>query len=492
MAFLTLYLTAEDKPTIAVMDLKITNVPKDEVELIVDFLNNALFETGAFDVIQKNMRNKLLEEMEFSASDLADAEKTNKIGKLLSAKLLLFGSIGKLGTNIIFTLTLVDVQTGKTENTFSKTYKKLENIVEDLPSISEEMASISQRRNFEEKSAVLYFDDFSAKTWPESEKLYYRDNKYHIFNKESDWYTWETMSVGDCIIEAETEFIDGQNDAGYGLLFRMKDTNNFYLFDITQNGYFRVEKKLDGKYINLIQWEKSPAINLNAVNFIKIEALGKHLALYINKVKVKEIIDTDFKEGYFGMFASKNVHASFDNLLVYQGNLVFFESFTTANANWIQDEYAYFKDGRYIITAPKGSNGYYSWTSLERRNFILKADVEWLKGSSDDLNYGVTFRFKDLNNHYLFEIAKTGYYQLSMYLDGKWKTLIPWQKSNAVNKKGKDILKVECRGKMITLFVNDAKVDSYEDDTFSEGKIGVVSAEGMTAAFDNIEVFSIK
>ena len=59
-------LTAQEKLPIAVMEFKITKLPEDEVELLVDFFNNALFETEAFDVIQRSRRDSLIREIQFS------------------------------------------------------------------------------------------------------------------------------------------------------------------------------------------------------------------------------------------------------------------------------------------------------------------------------------------------------------------------------------------------------------------------------------------
>ncbi len=66
---------SQQKLPVAVMEFKVTKLPPDEVELMIDFLNNALFETGVFDVIQKSRRDHLIKEIEFSYSDMSDSAK---------------------------------------------------------------------------------------------------------------------------------------------------------------------------------------------------------------------------------------------------------------------------------------------------------------------------------------------------------------------------------------------------------------------------------
>jgi TolB-like protein len=482
---------AEEKLSIAVMDFKITNLAKDETDLLFDFLNNALFETGVFDVIQKNKRNELLKEIAFSVSDAADAEKTHAIGKLLSSKLLLFGSAGKIGSNILYALTMVDVETGKTVSSYSKTYKKLEDIVEDFPTIVDNLASASKRAAFQRKAEVLYFDDFSKQGWPVSDSLFYKNDKLHMYNKESSWYTWELLSIDDVTIEVEAEYVTGAVDQDFGIVFRMKDVDNCYLFTVTKNGYFRIDKRSEGAYTKLAAWEKSSSINSNGANSLKVEALGKHMTFYINKNKVKDLTDPTFKEGRFGLFSAKGVHASFDNLIVYKGRLLFYDSFSANKFEWPIDENVNIKDGEYIIDPPKDSERYFCWGINGYTNIVFKAEASWISGPENS-NYGLIFGVQDVDNQYIFEISKNGYYDLSMYLKGNWKTLIPWKKTDAINSKGKNLLAVECRGNMIGLYVNGILLESFKDSNFSKGKIGMESYEGVKVAFDNVQVFEME
>jgi TolB-like protein len=139
---------AAEKIPVAIMNFQVTNLNASEVKLMIDFFNNALFETGVFDVIQPEKRDAILREQEFSQSDFADRSKTRNIGKLLSVKLLVFGSVGKLGTNVLFNASCVDVDTGKTVGTFSNKYKSLDEIVDVLPTVSQTFATAAVRTMF--------------------------------------------------------------------------------------------------------------------------------------------------------------------------------------------------------------------------------------------------------------------------------------------------------------------------------------------------------
>lgn len=64
-------------------------------------------------VIDREKRGKLLEEMEFGLSGLADPQKVAEIGKLLSADYLAFGDFIDMGGQAMVSMKLVQVETGQ-------------------------------------------------------------------------------------------------------------------------------------------------------------------------------------------------------------------------------------------------------------------------------------------------------------------------------------------------------------------------------------------
>jgi len=63
-------------------------------------------------LVDREQRNKLLEEMEFSLSGLTDPAAQLEIGKLLSVQFLVSGSITDMGGPLLVSLSMVDVQSG--------------------------------------------------------------------------------------------------------------------------------------------------------------------------------------------------------------------------------------------------------------------------------------------------------------------------------------------------------------------------------------------
>jgi len=84
------------------------------------YLGKGFAEIVAFEIkkapqiklVDREQRNKLLEEMEFSLSGLTDPSAQLQIGKLLSVQFLVSGSITDMGGPLLVSLSMVDVQTG--------------------------------------------------------------------------------------------------------------------------------------------------------------------------------------------------------------------------------------------------------------------------------------------------------------------------------------------------------------------------------------------
>ncbi|MBN1524233.1 MAG: hypothetical protein JW904_07125 [Spirochaetales bacterium] len=480
---------AIDKIPIAVMKFETTNLDNTEVKLLLDFFNNALFETGVFDVVQPDKRDNLLKEQEFSKSDLADRNTTRNIGKLLSVKLILFGSIGKLGSNILFNVTTVDVETGRTISTFSQKYATLEMIVDMLPEISDTIGTAASQTMFVKKSNVLQYDDFEESRWNTTEQTFYKNGKFHVFSKSVEYMAWDVISVEDMILELDTEYIEGSSNGGYGALFRFTDIDNFYYFCVSKSGSFVVGIREKGEYRELIPWIANTAINKNGKNRLKLSAIGANYKFYINNILVKEVFDKTFKKGDYGFFTFSDVHAAYDNLLVYQGNLLSFDSFRTPSENWSEGTGAFVKDEMYTLNA--AGDGYYSWGSEVYDNISFRADA-YYRGGSKEHGYGLVFRFQDVDNHYSFSITKNGFYLFGYFKDGEWVTLVDWKKSRLINPEGKTVLRVECLQDIFSLYINDNLVETIQDSTYSIGNIGFVTYKDIKAGFDNVEVFKVE
>ena len=107
---------AQTSPTLAISDFQInTENPKNKF-LGKGFAEIVGFELGkakTIRLVDREKRNAALEEMEFSLSGIADEANQIQVGKLLSVRYLVYGSITDMGEELLFNLKMLDVETSQ-------------------------------------------------------------------------------------------------------------------------------------------------------------------------------------------------------------------------------------------------------------------------------------------------------------------------------------------------------------------------------------------
>ncbi|MCG3211008.1 MAG: Protein TolB [Anaerolineae bacterium] len=179
--------------------------------------------------------------------------------------------------------------------------------------------------------ALVYEEDFSDSFsgWDDAFDAYtrkvYGNNRYNIEVFASNLVAWGLANriVSDFEIEVEGKLEDGDNTNSYGLLFRFKDRENFYRFDISGDGYYLFSKFVDGEWITLVDWTPSEFINtgLGATNILKVTAFGPNISLSVNGQQLAAVTDDSLTRGNFGFFSGTFAESyswvSFDNLKMW-------------------------------------------------------------------------------------------------------------------------------------------------------------------------------
>jgi len=84
-----------------------------EIGAVVDeLIRSEISNSTYFILTERENLEKILEEIEFSLSDLSDASRTVEVGQLTSAEIILAGSVTESGTSFLLNGRLIDVQTG--------------------------------------------------------------------------------------------------------------------------------------------------------------------------------------------------------------------------------------------------------------------------------------------------------------------------------------------------------------------------------------------
>ncbi|HSM26442.1 MAG TPA: hypothetical protein VK856_16375 [Anaerolineaceae bacterium] len=125
----------------------------------------------------------------------------------------------------------------------------------------------------------------------------------------SGWRGWRLTSQKPSNYFLEADFITQECSGSdqYGLVVQSPDfSSGFgYYFGLTCDGRFAFQKWEDGGLANLQSWNADPNINIGSdqANTIGIHKSGDQYNLYVNNVRIANIVDEKFSEpGYFGPF----------------------------------------------------------------------------------------------------------------------------------------------------------------------------------------------
>lgn len=142
--------------------------------------------------------------------------------------------------------------------------------------------------------------------------------------------------------------VAGPLNNGYGVVFRLRDPQNYYMFLVSSDGYYQVQQQIDGATRIISDWIASDLVKqgLDVTNQLRVVAQGADFQFYINGEllelcvpdnpdakstffdgecldgqMVSTLTDPAFTVGRFGVIAESfdepGVVVDFDNVIVY-------------------------------------------------------------------------------------------------------------------------------------------------------------------------------
>ena len=178
---------------------------------------------------------------------------------------------------------------------------------------------------------VLFSDDFSdeAGVWDtytdEYGSVFYEDGWLHLTNNNPAEFatgSWAHQHFTDFILEVETKLIAGTDNNWHTVQCRYQDSNNYYWFGTSADGYYFISKFLNRNWIDLASVTYSSYIDpgVDAVNLIRIECIGSNLSLSVNGHLLWQGTDATFTGGDIVLvtnaYAGTFTEIAFDNIVV--------------------------------------------------------------------------------------------------------------------------------------------------------------------------------
>ncbi|MCE5257708.1 MAG: DUF1080 domain-containing protein, partial [Chloroflexi bacterium] len=176
---------------------------------------------------------------------------------------------------------------------------------------------------------IIYEDDFSDSSsgwseWQEDDSVGgYEDGQYTIEVLAPDAFFWAYtgQDLADFVLDVDASKLAGIDDNHYGVILRYQDEQNFYMFSISSDGYYRFGYYKDDEWTDIIDWEETSAIKQgDATNHITVQCKGSKFTLKVNGKELVVVTDKTFGSGDIGLFAGASdeagVKIAFDNLVI--------------------------------------------------------------------------------------------------------------------------------------------------------------------------------
>jgi len=112
---IALPLSAAEKLTIVIMDFQARDVSQAEAFKTSELIRIEMVKSGSYIVLERAQVDKVLREQRLQRSECADAACATQVGKILSARKILTGTVMRYGGNLVMAGRVVDVASGVVE-----------------------------------------------------------------------------------------------------------------------------------------------------------------------------------------------------------------------------------------------------------------------------------------------------------------------------------------------------------------------------------------
>ncbi|MBA4380560.1 MAG: hypothetical protein C0393_07805 [Anaerolinea sp.] len=366
---------------------------------------------------------------------------------------------------------------------------------------------------------LLYENDFSYPKghWsPYSDNdvsFSYLDGRYHLEMKTERLTAWSNAgeNFSDAVISVDAQVVSATGEGEFGLICRYQNMDNYYVFDVSENGFFSIWKHENGEFVWIRKWEASSAIPTDNRSFkLTVACIGNKLSMAIDGQVLGEAVDASFSAGDIGLFvATQNtggLRVAFDNLVVHEPavtapppsrEIVFSDDFSDPGSGWSNytgDDFATtYSNGVYrIYIQPE----YYSipvHVGSLFKDVQIEVDVTRRTGLVDG-EFGLICRRQMTGLHYDFIVRGSGLAVIGKMTETEYKWLASTDLGIRIAEiSGPIRLRADCVGSDLVMYVNGVEVLRAQDSAYDEGYSGLIAgtydSPDLEILFDNFVVY---
>lgn len=151
-------------------------------------------------------------------------------------------------------------------------------------------------------------------------------------------------------------------------------------------------------------------------------------------------------------------------------------------------------DGEYHMTV--NNSTYLIWSrtfDFDTPNVLITVDSRLAAGPEEN-GQGFVCRYTDANNFYYLFIGNDGWFSIDKYVDDQYENIVSDWAPDGVIDPVSNHLQAECNGSTLSLTVNDTLLASAQDDSLTEGYVGLFTRSyetgNISIAYDNFVIYS--
>jgi hypothetical protein len=179
--------------------------------------------------------------------------------------------------------------------------------------------------------------------------------------------------------------------------------------------------------------------------------------------------------------------------------LLFQDDFTNPDSGWDRlrnvDGMTDYEKGQYQIEVNRTDYDYFATSSHSFSDVHIEVEAMRKNGDANN-NFGVICRYMGKNDFYVGMISSDGFYGIFKVKNGEYYLLgLDSMAKNDSIKQGfeTNLIRFDCKGDTLTLYVNGIQLDSRQDVDFTQGDVGLLAGSnknpGVQIVFDNFKVY---
>lgn len=179
--------------------------------------------------------------------------------------------------------------------------------------------------------------------------------------------------------------------------------------------------------------------------------------------------------------------------------VLFADDFSQSGSGWDRQRTAEgitdYENGQYLIQVNRADVDYFANPTLNLSDVHLEVEAVNASGVMDN-EFGLICRFQNKNDFYTGLVSSDGYYGIFKVKGGSYQLLgMDVMAQSAAIKPGseKNLIRLDCVGQDLKLFVNGVQLDARQDEDFSKGDVGLLAGAyqkaGVKVFFDNFVVY---